>query len=539
MPAFKFEWDDFSGGFYFGPSEKLQPKKTWRGTNITIADDDATLVPVYQPQQMTLSGTNVTDGNIRITGTTQWSKPTYFNNYIVITSLTGNNARVHFINATSGAVTSAAVSSGSAVSAGSAPVVVQNGSTIDAYVAVGRNVIFKVTQDTLAVTTITVTSSTTVKVDGLTIWNARLIGWSTSSDTFYFSNASDFTTTWPTLNFIGVGYNADNISYIVPRNNDLMVVKPSGWYAVTGVLGINAAVRQVNDTIGLLPTDPVAQHNNSIYFTTDTGFTGYAVNLYVLTASRIDIAGYQRFGLTLANADIARTNMGYMGMIARNLTNAGAQYGLLYLYDALERWQVLQINAGISTSATATFMMARGQVPRFNSTADQYLYMCETYSAAQVGASFTGQLALHRLRPNTVEPGQTASSTTPSTGTVKLRDIDSDKPIIIKQIFVEAEMIQKPNSAYTGSASIRVNVLNKSVEDIAFSTTIGDPTTGFSTAYSFPFSSFSTTPTGEIVSQTRVMRFNVDNAVYGYAHEVSIEFAGMKIRRVWAVGDSR
>lgn len=533
MRPFKFEWDDFSGGYYFGPSEKLQPKKTWRGTNVTIADDDATLVPVYEPQKMTLTGTNVTGGNISISGATTWSKPTYFNNYVVITSLTGTTATVHFIDATSGAVTSAAVSSGTAVSAGSAPVVVQNGATIDAYVAVGRNVIFKVTQSTLAVTSITVTSTTTVKIDGLTIWNARLIGWSTSSDTFYFSNASDFTTNWPTLNFIGVGYNFDNISHIVPRSNDLIVVKPSGWYAVTGVLGINAAVRQTNDTIGLLATDPVAQHNNAIYFTTDTGFTGYAVNLYVLMANRIDIAGYQRFGLTLANADIARTNMGYMGIIARNVANGGAQYGLLYLYDALERWQLLQINAGISTSDTANFMMARGQVPRFNTAADQYLYVCETYSAT------TGRLALHRLRPNTVEPGQTASSTTPATGTVKLRDIDSDNAIIIKQIFVEAEMIQKPNSAYTGSASIQVNVLNKSVEDVTFSTTIGDATTGFSTAYSFPFSSFSATPTGDIVSQTRVMRFNVDNAAYGYAHEISIQFSGMKIRRVWAVGDSR
>ena len=70
MAAFFYEWDDFGGGYYVGPSAVNQPKNTWQGANITLSNDDATLVPTYGPQQITLSGTGVTAGVIGVGATT-------------------------------------------------------------------------------------------------------------------------------------------------------------------------------------------------------------------------------------------------------------------------------------------------------------------------------------------------------------------------------------------------------------------------------------------------------------------------------------
>jgi len=98
--------------------------------------------------------------------------------------------------------------------------------------------------------------------------------------------------------------------------------------------------------------------------------------------------------------------------------------------------------------------------------------------------------------------------------------------------------MQIPDSPYTGSASIQARVNNKALGDIAFSQTIGDLSSALSTAYTFPYSTF-TTVTNTTYSQIRVLRFNVDDATYGYTNEIEIQFSGLRIRRVWVEGDSR
>jgi hypothetical protein len=529
MATFGYEWNDFRGSLFVGPSEVNQPKNTWRGENVTISDDEATLVPTYESTVVTLTGTGTTGGQIASgTTSTTWSDATYFNDIVCFVGRTSSATTVYFIQASTGAVTKKDLADTSPDSTLGAPVLVTESGAIVAYVATGNSKVYRVVWSTLAETSY----ATIQAVTHLTLWNARMIAWSNSSDQFIFSDALDFTT-WPSLNYVGVGYSNDGISFCVPRNLDLVVVKPSGWYSITGVLGTNASVRQMNDVLGVISNDSCAQHNNVVYFTTDTGYEDFSVNLYAITGSNVDVAAFHRFGFGGSNAKTVSTNLGYLAVVAKS-TDGTSDFASVYLLNSLNRWQYIKIPASITSAQNRRFLLANGQVSRYTSSAsDRTLYLLE-YSNGDTKNS----VALRKVFPNTVEPGKTSGASTPSFATVKLSDIATQRPTTIRRVYVEAEMLQPPSGFYTGSASIQVRVNNKSVHDIPFSQTTGDATSGLSTAYTFPFSTFSSSSTAPY-SQIRVLRFNMDNASYGYLQEVEIYFSGLRIRRCWVEGDSQ
>jgi hypothetical protein len=289
----------------------------------------------------------------------------------------------------------------------------------------------------------------------------------------------------------------------------------------------------MNDVLGVTSADSCAQHDNTVYFTTDTGYQDFSVNLHAITGSRVDVAAFQRFGFGGSGVKTVATNMGYLGVTALS-TDGTNDYASIYLINSMQRWQFMKVPSSISSAQNRRFALVSGQVSRYGNTADdRTLYLCE-YSTGNA----VNSVAIRKIFPNTVEPGKTSGASTPSFATVKLSDIGSQRPTTIRRVYVEAEMLQPPSAFYTGNATIQARVNNKSVHDIAFSQTTGDATSGLSTAYSFPFSSFSTSSTAPY-SQIRVLRFNVDNASYGYLQEVELYFSGLRIRRVWVEGDTQ
>jgi len=550
MAAFFFEWKDFKGGYYVGPSETTQPTNTWTGYDITVADDDAALIPTYGEIDVELSGTNTSSGVIVApNANTTWSDATYLNDYVVLVGRSSGAARVYFARISTGVVTTVALPT-AGTTPGSAPILIPAGSDVIAYVVIGDGNIYKVTRSSGAVLTITPFGSLGINFTGLALWNARMLAWGSGSDTFMFSNALDFDTAWPSLNFISVGYANDGISYLVPRNLDVMIVKPSGWYSLTGVLGANASIRQLNDTLGIVSTDPVAQHNNVVYFMSSTGFENYSVNLMAISGQNVDVAAYNRFGLSSTRTDLAKTNMGYLAVTVSYIGGLGStpddsQAGAtIYLFNAIGRWQAINVFQTSTVTQNLRYSMARGQLSRYGNAQDKNLYLIETSSG-----STDNTAKIIKIRPNSIEPGKKTDMFTstvtddPNTATVKLSDVDSKVATIIRRVYVEAELIQFPLSnpdfyPYTGNATMQVKVNNKAVEDIPYSISIGDATSGYSPAYSFPYSSFTTSPS-RISSQRRILRFNVDNASFGYNNQVEIKFAGFRIKRVWVEGDTR
>ena len=540
MGSFTFDWNDFGRGLHVGPSDLNQPKNSWTGKNVTLADDDSAIVPIYAPVAVTLTGTGTSAGIINLTTTaTTWSEPSYFNGYIAITALTASTGRaqLYIINTTTSVVTPYEIVATGATSAGSAPVFTYD-TTFGAliYVAIGLGNVYSVKQSTGAVVASPMTGG--ALVNRLTIWGARMIAWNTSSETFYFSAASIYTS-WTSLNYIAVGYTYDGISSIVPRNLDLVVIKPSGWYSVTGILGTSANVRQYSDSIGVISTDPIAQHNGNVYFTTATGVYKQAVNLLSFSGYQLSVAAFQRFGTDYFHSKISRTNMGYLAVsgFSAKTTVASSEYNV-YLLNLLDRWQLISgvRTSGSSNIANTTFMVAGSSVSRMGHADDQYLWLLEFVSD---GAT-ENKVALQKILPNTFEPGKESGATTANTGTLVLSKIVTQTPAILKNIYVEAELMQLPTtgtiSKYTGNATMALTVRNESIEAIAYNEATVGPT-GTSSTFSTAFSLFSNTV--EIATQTRVLKFNVNSAAYGYLNEIEINFKGFRIKRVWATGEAR
>lgn len=525
---------------HVGPSNLNQPKNSWTGNNVTLSDDDSAMVPIYAPVAVTLTGTGTSAGIINLTTTaTTWSDPSYFNGSIAITAYTAatGRAQLYIIDTATSAVSAYEIVATGATSAGSAPVFTYD-TTFGAliYVAIGLGNVYSVKQSTGAVVASPMTGG--ALVNRLTIWGARMIAWNTSSETFYFSAASIYTS-WTSLNYISVGYTYDGISSIVPRNLDLVVIKPSGWYSITGILGTSANVRQYSDSIGVISTDPIAQHNNNVYFTTATGVYKQAVNLLSFSGYQLSVAAFQRFGTDYFHTKISRTNMGYLAVsgFSAKTTVASSQYSV-YLLNLLDRWQLISgvRTSGSSNIANTTFMVAGSSVSRMGHADDQYLWLLEFVS----NGATENKVALQKILPNTFEPGKASGATTAFSGTLVLSNIVTQTPAILKNVYVEAELMQLPTtgtiSKYTGNATMSVTVRNKSIEAVAYNEATVGPT-ATSSSFSTAFSLF--TNTVEIATQTRVLKFNVNAAAYGYLNEIEINFAGFRIKRVWALGEVR
>jgi hypothetical protein len=304
-------------------------------------------------------------------------------------------------------------------------------------------------------------------------------------------------------------------------------------------LGTSANVRQYSDSIGVISTDPVAQHNSNVYFTTATGVYKQAVNLLSFSGYQLSVAAFQRFGTDYFHSKISRTNMGYLAVsgFSAKATVASSEYNV-YLLNLLDRWQLISgvRTSGSSNIANTTFMVAGSTVSRMGHADDQYLWLLEFVS----NGATENKVALQKILPNTFEPGKESGATTANTGTLVLSKIITQTPAILKNIYVEAELMQLQTtgtiSKYTGNATMALTVRNESIEAIAYNEATVGPTSTSST-FSTAFSLF--TNTVEIATQTRVLKFNVNASAYGYLNEIEINFKGFRIKRVWATGETR
>ena len=287
------EWDDFTGGYYVGASATKQPRNTFTGQNVASSMDDATLIPMYNPQPASLTGTDTSSDVIYNASWTSVGPPAGLNGMVCFTAKTSSAAYLYVIRPNNVVVRHTLTLAGTVVAFQTVrPTVISGDSKndyVDVYVSGDyRQLIrYKLNSDgtvragfPAAITVAGMAATGDGQVIGAAVWGARLLAYGQSTN-LYFSNAADFTT-WPSTNYIGVGYQYDNITAIIPRNYDLLVGKPSGWYVVTGVLNYSASVRQINNGLGILSSDPASEWNNQVVFNTDTGTIGFPVNLYTV-----------------------------------------------------------------------------------------------------------------------------------------------------------------------------------------------------------------------------------------------------------------
>ena len=132
------EWDDFTGGYYVGPSATKQPRNTFQGENVTVAMDDATLIPLYPVLPLTLSGAVTSSGVINASNLVDVSQPAALNGLTCFVAKTSTTAYLYVINTSSVATQIALTIVGSVNDfVVSRPVMVQTGGSAsnDVYIA--------------------------------------------------------------------------------------------------------------------------------------------------------------------------------------------------------------------------------------------------------------------------------------------------------------------------------------------------------------------------------------------------------------------
>jgi len=533
------EWDDFTGGYYVGPSATKQPRNTFTGNNVTVAMDDATLIPMYDPVVANLTGTDVTSGVIFNGGWTSVGPPAQLNGLIAFVAKTSSDAYLYVVTAANVVVRHTIAVSGSSTLVAFLclrPVMVigdPKNDYVDIFIPGDYRQIHKYKLDNAGAniagspTTISLSSLMIATGDdrlyGLVVWGARMIGWSNTSY-LYFSNADTFGT-WAATNYIVVGYNEDRISVCVPRNYDLLVGKPSGWYVVSGVLNYSAAVRQINNGMGILVSDGVAEYNNQVVYNTDTGTLGFPVNLYTVNGARVQPMVFQRFAGNIQNINLAKGPLGVLQVTFTNDDDTDVNGQLFYL-NQQGRWARVTIDNGTSATTGDTVFYYPTAV-----TQARTAYWSDPSMRIMEHNLTDKKVAIQTVKIPTFEPGTDAAGN-PQTATLVLADYMSQVPITVTDVYVEVELAQLYGAyAYTSDASISCRIIMKyPPADLAFS--VGNVLSTLMNAGNYAASTIPGTGTRFM---GRVFRFRPDNPGYGYGFEVQVNFAGMKVRRVMAV----
>jgi hypothetical protein len=531
------EWDDFTGGYYVGPSATKQPRNTFQGDNVTVAMDDATLIAMYPPTVKTLTGTNTSSGKITAAWTTV-SQPVQLNGVMCFVAETASAAYLYAIAGSTVTRHDLTLAGSVADFVVSRPVMLAAGGTssdVNVYVAGDTNRIIVLRLDIYGALVGSVsyvdisavmTATSATRLTGLTIWGARMMGWSTNSY-LYFSEASVFTTAWSATNYIVIGYNNDTISNVIARNFDLLVGKPSGWYVVTGVLNYSAAVRQVNNGMGIVPDDPVSEWNNQVVFNTDTGTVGWPVNLYTLNGARVSPMAFQRFAGNVQNISISKGPLGILqvGLVDDDDTTKTC---VLWWLNQQERWSKALFTRSTTASSGETLFFQPAL--SIQSRSDEWKSPDVQVMEIQFPATGNPVIAVHNMKIPSFEPGASVAGI-PTTATVRLVDFMSKTPISVTDIFVEVELTQLNSTyAYTGDGNVACTINMKyPLGDLPISA-------GNVSSSTLTYTTTNTTIPGTGTRFLgRMFRFQPNNGGHGYGFEVQVAFAGCKLRRVLAV----
>ena len=227
MVDMALRWDDFSGGDYGSvDSPKAEPNQ-YRATNMVVYDSGL-IGPRAGLKALVLGGTPPT----HTTAPGPQGFGVFGGNLLLVQD------RIHQIPITAPTAVAQAVYPASA--------------TTPVRFAQANNVLYSlksgVVYKHVGTGTTAATMPTGITFSQLVQWDQWLIGVDVATPyriwfTFLDSGGPNFDS-WPNTNYLYVGGN-DTITALLPIFNTLYVGKASGWWAVSGVLGIQASSRAV------------------------------------------------------------------------------------------------------------------------------------------------------------------------------------------------------------------------------------------------------------------------------------------------------
>lgn len=615
MPAFTSTWDDFTGGYYVGENDNRQPRNTFTGENVAVSINDGSIVATNKVQQIPLNAPGEHDTGIVIDNDSLYIDAGTGVSTFVTPAVQGGDYiyfAVQFIGASSttfkmyrlrwgdpaNPTANCEINSSDAVTLTNNYTITNVFTTNEAgqvYAYIGsKDKLYKFTGtgnwdaiNPAGMSTITLPSGIT-SVDGITVWNARMVAWSSTTDFLYFSDALDFNT-WGSTNYLAPGYSNNGVTCAIPRYEDLLVIKPNAIYSITGVLGATATVRQVSDAI--YPTNfdyssIVSQSNTMFYLSRLTA--PYYANINYLSGQQVGVAAYQNLGrgfespyASIDHVTIPMLSASSNGDIV--CTYPAPEYGAGGFYALIRNrfgdWVKIKSDSFDFYSQVVDevdqnpyFIRRYCAVNNYQTPSAIYGFPANAMVFMQIASKDeTNEYNMHFARYKSisfgvwyqqqVNAGADYSGNDSSTfdavteGTVVLSQIGEQKASTIRRVYVEAtlDMDYANYGDFTGIAQIDVSVISGAPEDVAYDPTLtfvsGERTysqslTNIPNTTAFTPADVRTAPyvngnPYKRVTATRILRFDADNMGYGYKHNVSITFSGFRIKRVWIEGDSR
>jgi len=543
MGTFQVTYDDFTGGHYVGDRSAELPKNTWRGTNATVGPR-GDLIPNGAKEIATVAAPAITPGN-------PWEAAQIWDSYVIDV----DNA-VYFVTWRD--------TTGPNFYWNSQVIVCDQDSTpytTLTYGLTGR-LLGRVTYDNFRTGPSVDNRFTYIGTDGaqhaLRQWDyatgtdslvlagflgneltydlykvgSRLVTHQYNGRKLFYSGALDAATWSATTQYIEF---PDVIQRIYPRTNDFLVFTNSGIFSVTGVLGettnIQTIVPNTNIYTGL---SDGAIDSRTIYAMDEAvSAPGYMDGvIYALVGSSMEPVA------TLDQSDINPLQQTYrnsanliaLGIAQGNALVAYSRSGATWVRSQHGTWSRFKPNSPIS-SMTANGVDRIGICkPLANGLA---FPANEFISIAYVDANYTVHL-LRMIANMPLPNGDDYSfdyysnvASAPASASVDLAEYWHSKPMVVKEVIVEAVFDTAATLNLTGNATIQPFVMPTGIIDK------GPNDTG---SYISSTQTVTQAISGITADNSRaIYRFRINDAGRSYGFYPRITWQGCRIRRVICV----
>ena len=507
MGSFQITYSDFTGGHYMGNRETEQPSNTWTGTN-TVLDPRGNLIASTATLLSTRIGPTVGGGDFfYLNGV--FSHAGYIS--VVYTHLVGSTSiTTSYIDLYD--IANNQWYGGGPTTLNGTPVgylaADQTANAPTLYYAKSNGDIRKLTLGTFTWSDTSATAGTNVTTS-LYKYKYRLLGLGLTGSVrnrVYYSDPT--MTTWSATDYYEF---PGQITNLAPRSNDFVVTTTAGIYSVTGVLGESVNIQEIYtfDELSQGMSNPVTYGRDFVY-----------LNDYLDSMN----------GKIYAGLGIGKTLIGTLDLDADpplniGLTNPGlivvmSENGYAYCMDSEARWARFNFSNWDINDQRLDDRISKTAVSITDFPGNMYL----AQSIWKPYASDTSDAILYLARVDMTDiklysaTHSRRSPTTSNTASVILSDYWHQKPMVVREVIVEAEYVNA-----TTDASIAVNIIPIGAVDI--NTTVAPTMT----------SSTITGASQSTAGSTIIQRFFVNNAGRAYGFKPNITHKGVRIKRVVCV----
>jgi hypothetical protein len=494
---FDVEWDDFSGGHWFGNRDTKQPQNTWTGDNVILVAADGTLMPgaplVIDPDATSISSINTLNpvdyGYCALNG-----------DLLSYPRRTGTSTRVFVHNGVQYSI--------GAQNPGGGPVHF-NGKIIFPSSTVLPGVTLRLQIFDPAALSITDVAVPVIFAN-VYAWDAWALGVAASSNRIYFCAPYD-ETSWDSNDYIDVGDADAYIQTIVPTVNGILVGTATGWWQITGVLGQTTQKRQI----------------------TSKGVTtagGVEVDAGVLfgAGGNPDQAAVRLLSGTLTPTALWDPSAGFGS--PERIVRVGGHYvfvitddgGVIYMWSEHTRtWRRIQA----LTAAELSYTGGDGTV-KYRVASDPGAGASQAFLAARgTLASNNLSVRIYTYDIDPFDPPVNSAGTAYQSATVDLAAYDHKRPFRVKELIAEVDCGTTSLNA-TRSLALAVKAPGKPIDNFA---TITGPAANASAAQTWTLPAMAST-----AGERAVYRFNPTDTGESFNIIPQLTMRGVKLRRVIA-----